>query len=144
MSSPSRAAEQRAAKRKSSAFVFINLWPFTAVLIVLLVIFMVHTQPLHDYRGLVDLPTSQSAVAQTGAGREDAIRVSVMRDGGIYFGHTAMPLKDLAHAVQAAVRDGAEKKVYISADARAKNIDVERVVDELGRAGITQISFITH
>jgi biopolymer transport protein TolR len=144
MWSPTRKAEQRASKRRSAVLALINLWPFTAVLIVLLVIFMTHTRPLHDFRGLVDLPTSVSAVPEGNARREDAIQISVMRDGGVYFGHTEMRFQDLAPAVQNAIRDGAEKKVYISADARAKNIDVERVVDELRRVGITQVSFITH
>jgi biopolymer transport protein TolR len=145
MWSPSRVAEQRAAKRKCGVFVFINLWPFTAVLIVLLVIFMVHARPTHDYwRGIADLPKGQTSVSQRGAIREDAILILVSRDGATYLNHSEIRLKDLAPAVRAAIRDGAEKKAYVSADARAKNIDVERVVDELACAGITQISFITN
>lgn len=143
MWSPSRVAEQRAAKRKSGAFVLVNLWPFTAIAIVLLVIFMVYTKPNHYSHGVADLPKGQTSVPQKGAIREDAILILVSRDGATYFNHAQTQLKDLGPAVQSAVRGGAEKKAYISADARAKNIDVERVVDELRDAGITEISFIT-
>jgi biopolymer transport protein TolR len=143
MWSPSRIADQRAAKRRSPAFVLINLWPFTAVLIVLLVIFMLDAKPIHHWRGIADLPKVKTSISQRGAIREDAIRILVTRDGVTYLDHTEIPLKDLAPAVQAAIRNGAEKKAYISADARSRNIDVERVVDELAHAGIAQISFIT-
>lgn len=99
MWSLSRAAEQRAAKRKSGAFVFVNLWPFTAVLIVLLVIFMVYTRPIHYWRGIADLPKGQTSVSQRGAIREDAILILVSRDGATYLNHSQVQLKDLAPAV---------------------------------------------
>ena len=145
MWSPSRVAEQRAAKRKSGAFVYLNLWPFAAVLVVLLAFFMLRPLPIvHWSGGVADLPTSKSAVEQRGANREDSIRVLVTRDGAIYIEHKAVPLDALAATVQSAICNGAEKKVYLSADARAKNGDVEQVVDELRRAGITQIAFLTN
>jgi biopolymer transport protein ExbD len=144
MWSPSRVAEQREAKRKSRAFVFLNLWPFAAVMVVLVGIFMLRIRP-HEYRQPpADIPTSVSATTQPGARREDAIEIFVTRDGAVYLRNSPMRREDLAAAVQGAIREGAEKKVYISADQRAKNGDVESVVDQLRRAGITQISFLTH
>jgi biopolymer transport protein TolR len=144
MWSPSQIAEKREAKRKSGAFLFLNLWPFAAILMFLLLIFLSNHIPIDfPHRPPSDLPKSSYAALQVGARREDAIRITVTRDGAVYLGQTAMRLQELGPAVQNAVREGADKKVYISADARAKSIDVERVVDELGRAGITQISFLT-
>lgn len=144
MWSPSQIAEKREAKRKSGAFLFLNLWPFAAILMFLLLIFLSDYVPIDfPHRAAADLPKSGSASRQPGARREDAIRITVTRDGAVYLGDTYMRLQELGAAVQSAIRDGAEKKVYISADAQAKNIDVERVVDELGRAGIKEISFLT-
>ena len=143
MWSPSQIAEKRGAKRKSAAFLFLNLWPFAAILMFLLLIFLSNYIPIDFRRPPADLPKSSYAARQPGARREDAIRITVTRDGAVYLGDTAMRLEELGPAVQSAIRDGADKKVYISADARAKNSDVERVVDELGRAGIIQISFLT-
>jgi biopolymer transport protein ExbD len=144
MWSPSRAANQRSTNRKSPAFIFINMWPFVAVMVALLMLFMSRTR-LHPYRQIpADIPKSTSATPQPGARREDAIEIFVTRDGAVYFRHSQILLHDLAPAVQTAVREGAEKKVYISADSRAKNGDVESVVDELRRAGITEISFLTN
>ena len=120
------------------------MWPFVAVMVALLMLFMSRTRP-HQYRQIpADIPKSTSATAQPGARREDAIEIFMTRDGAVYFRHNQILLHDLAPAVQTAVREGAEKKVYISADARAKNGDVESVVDELRRAGITEISFLTN
>jgi biopolymer transport protein TolR len=145
MWSPSRVAEQRAAKRKHRAFVFLNLWPFAAVMVVLVSIFMLRIKPHGDYRQIpADIPKSVSATTQPGAKREDAIEVYVTRDGAVYFRHDGIQLGDLPAAIQTAVREGAEKKVYIRADQRAKNGDVERVVDEVRRAGVTQIAFLTN
>ena len=58
--SPSQAAAQRAAKRKSAFYLDLNLWPFVAVLIVVLITFMVNTQPFHGSRW-GDLPISKYA-----------------------------------------------------------------------------------
>jgi biopolymer transport protein TolR len=144
MWSPSRVAEQREAKRKSATFVFLNLWPFAAVMVVLVGMFMLRIRP-HEHRQIpVDIPRSVSATTEPGAGREGAIEIYVTRDGATYLRHDPMPLRELASAVERAVHEGAEKKAYVRADARAKNGDVERVVDEIRRAGITQIAFLTN
>jgi biopolymer transport protein TolR len=145
MWSPSRIAEQRAAKRRSASFMFLNLWPFAAIMVVLAGLFMLRIQPHSGYtHGVADLPRSQTAIKEPGARREDAIHVLVTRDGAIYFNDAQTPLGDLAPAIQKAVRDGAENKVYLSGDKHAKNGDVERVVEELRRAGITEISILTN
>ena len=145
MWSPSRVAEQRAAKRKPGAFVWLNLWPFAAVMVALVGIFLLSIKPHGDFRQIpADIPRSVSATPQLGAKREDAIEIYVTRDGAVYFRHDGIELRDLATAIQTAVREGAEKKVYIRADQHAKNGDVERVVDEIRRAGMTQIVFLTN
>jgi biopolymer transport protein ExbD len=144
MWSPSRVAEQREEKRKSATFMFLNLWPFAAILMFLLLIFL-PIQPHGERRQPpTDIPKSVSATTQPGAGREDAIEIYVTRDGAVYFRQSATRLTELTSAIQSAIQGGAEKKAYVRADARAKNGDVERVVDEIRRAGITQISFLTN
>src|ERR1700754_3871606 len=103
MWSPSRIAEQRTAKRKSASFVLLNLWPFAAIMVVLVGIFMLRIHPHSGYsRGVADLPKSHTAVKEPGAKREDAIHILVSRDGATYFNDTPTPLHDLATAVQKA------------------------------------------
>jgi biopolymer transport protein TolR len=145
MWSPSQIAEQRESKRKSKAFLFLNLWPFAAILMFLLLIFLSRYVPIDlPRRPAADLPKTVSAAQQPGARREDAIRITVTRDGAVYLGDTEMRLEELGPAVKSAIREGADKKVYLSGDARAKNGDVERVVDELRTVGVTEIAIITN
>ena len=145
MWSPSQIAEKREEKRKSAAFLFLNLWPFAAIMVVLVALFIFRYIPIVDYGGpTADLPKSKTAVEERGANRDDSIRILVTRDGATYINRQFVRLEDMGPAVQNAIRKGAEKRVYISADARAMHRDVERVVDELRRAGITEISFITN
>ncbi len=78
MRSPSQVAEKREGKRKSGTFLLLNLWPFAAILMFLLLIFLSNYVPIDFHRPVVaDLPKSSSAYQQTGARREDAIRITV-------------------------------------------------------------------
>lgn len=70
---PSRAAEQREAKRRPVFYSYMNLWLFASVLMVLLVIFMVDAPSLHDFR--LPLPSSFYSNQQANASREDALKV---------------------------------------------------------------------
>jgi hypothetical protein len=55
-----------------------------------------------------------------GALREDALRVALTRDGAIYFREHRIALEDLPNEIREGLRSGAERKVYIAVDARAK------------------------
>jgi len=44
--------------------------------------------------------------------------------------------------IQEAVRHGAERKVYVKADARARYSNVEVVMDAIRLAGITNVVFL--
>ena len=123
--SPSRIAIQRAAKRRSRYYAFLNLWPFVDVLIVLLSIFMTETRPhQHVWWFPVDLPVAPHSVSQPHAIREDSIRISIMRDGQIYFRRSLVRPRDLSGIIRSAVKDGAEKKVYLAVGSRTLYRDV--------------------
>lgn len=143
MWSPSQAAAQRAAKRTSAFYTDIDLLPFVGVMLVLLIIFMTTTPPLHFCLWCVDVPESLHAVPQPRALREDAMRVSVTRDGKFYFRDSPMAPEELPGLVRGALRDGAEKKIYLAVDARSRFGDTAAVVDQLQLAEITNICFIT-
>jgi len=73
--------------------------------------------------------------------REDAQIVSVTRDGRLYYRNTIIRADDLQDQIRESVRNGADRKIYIRADARAKYIDVEQVLDEISKTGIQDVSF---
>lgn len=142
MWSPSRAAKERIAKRRSSLFAGMNLWPFVGVLIGILVLLMVYTPPCHHCSSVVDMPLSVYAAAEPKANREDAIRIFVTRDGSVFFRYSKVNSEDLYMLIRQALREGAEKKVYLAVDARSRYGDIEPILDEIRAAGIREICFL--
>jgi len=83
--SPSRIAAERTVRRRSGYYVCLNLWPFVAVMITLLILFMVDTKPPHYHAWYAaHLPSVKHPIAQPNATREDSIRISVTRDGLVF------------------------------------------------------------
>jgi biopolymer transport protein ExbD len=135
--SPSKAATLRAAKRRPSVYPAIDAMPFLGVFLVLLFIFML--TPSFHRDTPVNLPKAQSATFQPGAVREDAIRIIVARDGRCFFDFTKPKPGELPNLIQTAIRGGSERKVYLFADARAKNGDVKIILDQIRLAGIIHV-----
>jgi biopolymer transport protein ExbD len=75
--------------------------------------------------------------------REDALLVSVTRDGKIYLGITYVDPHTLTDEIRKRLTEGAERKVYIKADARARYRVVAEVIDSAQRAGLEEIGLIT-
>lgn len=140
MLSPSRVAALRFAKRRSGFRVRPNLWPFVGILLALLATFMVSTPPHHGLA--VDLPTSAFAAPQRYALREDAIRLSVTKDGTIYFRGSRVQPEEVGVAIRRAVANGAERKVYLQVDSRALYGRAEMVLDQIREAGIRDIAVL--
>jgi biopolymer transport protein ExbD len=129
-------AARRAARRRPSFYTAINLWGFVSIMLVLLSMFITDALNPHRYIWLpVDLPVARNAVSQPDASREDAVQITVVRDGTIYLQRARVLREDLADQL----RDIAEMKVYLAVDKRAKNEDVEGVLDQIRLAGITSV-----
>lgn len=111
-----------------------------AVSIVVLIVFMMQPSPHHT--SMVDLPLTRHAVLMPKARREDAIKVTITNDGTVYFRNYRTTRDDLPRAIQEAVRDGAEAKVYIAIDARARYSAVERVIDAIRQTRIANVVFL--
>ena len=76
--------------------------------------------------------------------REDAIRITVPRDGRCYFDSTETKPEELPNLIRTKIRDGSERKVYLSADSRTRNGRVKIVLDELRFAGITNVVILAN
>ena len=127
---------------RDSIYPAIDLMPFLSVFLVFLVMFMCNTPPFHGLP--VDLPKARNATSQPGAQREDAIHIAVTRDGRFFFGGQRVAWGQLHNLIQAATREGSEPKIYLSADRRAKNKDVEIAVDQIRLAGITNVAILAN
>ena len=140
--SPSRAAAQRKANRASIFYSNMSLWPFVGLLLALLIMFM--CAPVGHPFVAVDLPGSFYATAQPNAAREDVMKVHVTRDGRVYFRTQQVQLKSLPILIRSAAGEGAEKKVYLAVDSRAKYADANAVLEQIGDAGIRNICFLLY
>jgi biopolymer transport protein TolR len=115
---------------------------FVTIMVVLLVTVMVTTEGPHH--GIsADLPKIGHPIPMLRANREDALKIVIFRDGTIYFGHQRIfAAAELPAKIQEGLRRGAEKKVYISADARVRYRTVLEVLDGVGSAGVENIAFV--
>jgi biopolymer transport protein ExbD len=89
-------------------------------------------------------PPGPHAMLQPGAELDDAIRISVLPHRRIIFRNTMVVANDLADLITAAVKQGSEKKIYLSADLRARNRDVQVVLDQIRTTGIPRVAIMTN
>ena len=136
-----RVQKRRRVRKNAWLFSQMELSGLLAVCIVLLIVFMI-IPPVH-HGSLVDLAVARHAVPIRNAVKENAIIVTIARDGSVYFRNYRTTYDDLPSVIQEAVRHGAERKVYVKADARARYSDVEVVMDAIRLAGITNVVFLT-
>ena len=91
----------------------------------------------------VDLPKASHPVAMRSALREDAMRISIMRDGKVYFGTEQIRSGDLPAKIHDRLKDReVERKVYIVADRRARWGRVKLALDGVSSAGIIRVAFL--
>ena len=108
---------------------------------VLLIIFMV-AMPNRGHHWGPDLPRARYATPMPRAVREDAQIVSVSRDGRVFYRNLQIAADDLPDKIREGVRSGADRKVYIRADAWAKYMDANQVLNEVRKAGIENVCFL--
>ncbi len=122
----------------------INVTPMVDVMLVLLIIFMVITPMLQ--KGIsVDMAKVNNPTPMQDADKEDALLVSVMRDGTIYFGSDKLTggVDSLTGKVKDRLTNRMNKEVYLKADARAHFGNVVQVVDAVRAAGVDDLGLLT-
>jgi biopolymer transport protein ExbD len=143
-SRPSVAARRRTAQRRSAYYSWLDVSALFAVLLVILIAFMLNPQVGEGRHGPgVDLAESQHFRRMSGSLREDALRLVVTRDGKLYFRTEIINRGELPERLRDGVRAGAENRLYLLVDSRTKYAEVKPVLDEVGLAGVKNISFLT-
>jgi len=93
------------------------------VVFVVLLFFMTISPGHHGVS--VDLPKVLHPVAMRGAAREDAMKVTIARDGKVYFGPEQTNVADLSAKIREHLKDReVERKVYVVADTRASGAEL--------------------
>ncbi len=117
----------------------INIVPFTDVLLVLLVIFMVTTPLIVQGQIQVKLP---KAAAQSSASVQPLI-VTLTAEGRIFKGDQETSLQDLASLLREELKQRAEKQVIINADRSVMHGRVVAVMDIAKQAGAEKLAIAT-
>lgn len=122
----------------------INVTPMVDVMLVLLIIFMVIT-PMLSKGVSVNMVKTHNDIKMQEADREDAILISITRDGKVYLspGNMMIQLDQLPAKVKDLQQNRSDKTVYIRADARARFASVTDVMDALRTDGVDTIGLIT-
>jgi biopolymer transport protein TolR len=132
------------AKRNEGAKVSsdINVTPMVDVMLVLLIIFMVVT-PMLQKGVSVDMAQVNNPLPMEDADKEDALLVSITRDGRVYFGTDQITVDNLTTKVKDRLTNRPDKRVYVKADMRARFGGVVEVVDAVRAAGVDDLGLLT-
>jgi biopolymer transport protein ExbD/biopolymer transport protein TolR len=121
----------------------INVTPMVDVMLVLLIIFMVVT-PMLQKGVSVDKAEVNSPTPMEDADKEDAMLVSITRDGQVYFGSDQITIDSLTTKVKDRLAtNSTNKQVYVKADKRSHFGDVVKVVDAVRAAGVDDLGLLT-
>ena len=117
---------------KSRITADINITPFTDVVLVLLIVFMVATPALYESNLKVELPMGTTPSDDTS---RDVV-VTIDADGEIYLDLKRVSLEGLGKAMLEMTSSGEETRVIVNGDRNVKYDAVIDVMDELARAGV--------
>jgi biopolymer transport protein ExbD len=102
---------------------------------------IVKPSPLHGVGP--DLPHVSHAVSVSGANREDAMVVTVLRDGSIYFGTDKVRPDHVRSKILDRLKySRVERKVYIRADRRVRYSTVKDILEGVRSSGIERVAFL--
>ena len=110
----------------------INITPFTDVVLVLLIVFMVATPALYESNLKVELPRGTTPAEDTS---KDVV-ITIDAEGGIYLDDRRVSLDDLGKAILEMVASGEETRVIVNGDRNVKYDAVIDVMDALAQAGV--------
>lgn len=134
-------------RRSTKLFSDFNTLQFASVMslviFVLLIVFMTLPQPHHGISA--DLPKVLHPVSMPGANREDAIKITVTRDGKVYIRNEQVVASEFAVAekLTGCLQDReVEHKAYIVVDSRAWWGSVKPVLDGVRAAGVLRVAFL--
>jgi biopolymer transport protein TolR len=119
-----------------------NVVPMTDVMLVLLIIMMVITPLLQNKMSLA-LAETNNPVKMPDASKDNAVIVSVTRDGSIYLKAKRVDPSQLTSDIVDQMKGRLQKVVYIEGDERAKYGAILQVYSDIQAAGVEQVGLIT-
>lgn len=115
-----------------------NITPFVDVMLVLLIIFMV-AAPLATVDVPVDLPSNAAAPSPPPT---DPLYISVQADGLLFVQEQGVALAELAGVVRGATGNRLDTRLFLRGDQAVDYGTLMRVMNNLQKAGYSQISLV--
>lgn len=125
--------------RKQKLVADINITPFTDVILVLLVIFMITTPLISQPNIKVNLPDAKSGNAQQKNAASEA-EVTITREGVVYLDGKVVTRKEMRQQIAALYRDNPELSVTVRSDKYVRFQEIVSVLDPLTELGITKLN----
>lgn len=118
-------------RAKSKLMVEINITPFTDVVLVLLIIFMIATPFIYQSSMKVQLPKASKSEETS----RDVI-ININAQGQVFLEDTKVDLEALKYKLTSMVRNKPDTSVIINGDKNVRYDSVVQVMDVLTRAGV--------
>jgi biopolymer transport protein TolR len=118
-------------RRKSNLMAEINITPFTDVVLVLLIIFMIATPFIYQSSMMVELP--QASIPEEKA--QDIV-ITINAQGDIYLDDARIDLDTLQQRITAMVENEPDLSVIVNGDKNVRYNAVIQVMDVLKQAGV--------
>ena len=123
-------------KRKNRIVADINITPFTDVVLVLLIIFMITTPMLSNNEIKINLPKAE--ITETTNSKN--IEITVDKDGFIYVDNKQVHLAYLEDAIFKLTRNSPDKAVVIKGDKNVEYNTIIQIIDKAKKTGVTKFA----
>lgn len=123
--------------RKQTLIAEINITPFTDVILVLLVIFMITTPLIIQSSIKVNLPGAKSARAGENPNKIDIV---IDKKGNIYLGGKIVTRDELKDRIESMHRDKPDLQVMLLSDRLSKFKDIVCVLDVMNEVGVKNLN----
>lgn len=124
-------------KNKRKVVADINITPFTDVVLVLLIIFMITTPMLSQHSLKINLPKAENT-QQTEETKN--IEISIDKDGFVYLDGLQIHLQYIEEALKSSIKKYPERAVIVKGDKDIKYDLVVQVIDKAKQAGATKFA----
>lgn len=118
----------------------INITPFTDVILVLLVIFMITTPLISESNIKLKLPQAKSGKPVDVQTKQAQVTISITSEGPIYLNEKVVTKKELIQKLTALTKENPEITVVLRSDRLVQFKDIVSVLDPLTELGITKFN----
>ncbi len=129
-------------RRKQRSFVDINIAPFTDVILVLLIIFMVAAPVIYQSDIKIKLPKVKSTTPSEEGGHQEKTIITITTEGVVYLNDKLVTQAELKKTLVSMRQKNSELNVYLRADQQTRFKDVVDILDLLTDLGVAKLDIM--